>query len=282
MACLLAVTSLSVATGSAAAPKAAPESPLSDAGNQLLAKYAAMLKALQAEVTKTLPSVDEQNKISFQKAREAVSKALADADAAQQPLNTIQTAKALVDHAKGKWIGGAEKEIAQAEATLKKAATESEREAAKKVLASCQANKEAGVKALKDRQEALDKATTDEPKLKQDHQAAQAAMARARTNELMAAMVLLTQAEPFLSSDTLDVKLVSCAVLAAATPRGLAEFAQQGNEQEALVGKLLADTGLMKQMTVIGNRSPGGDIQIRLEPTCTDTKVENNDKKKGK
>ena len=257
LACLLAVTSLGAATGSAAAPNAAPESPLGDASNQLLAQYAALLKASQAEVTNALPSVDEQNKTAFQQAREAVRKALAEADAAQQPLNTILTAMALVEHAKGKWIGGAEKEIAQAEAALKKAATESEREAAKKVLASCQANKEAGVKALKDRQEVLDKAKANEPKLKQDNQAAQEALARARTTELMAAKVLLTQTEPFLSSNTLDTKLVPCAVLAVATPRGLADFAQQGKEQEALVGKLLADTGLMKQMLEAGGARGG-------------------------
>ena len=37
----------------------------------------------------------------------------------------------------------------------------------------------------------------------------------------------------------------------------------------------------VKGLTVTGNRSPGGDIQIRLDPTCTETQVENNDRKKG-
>jgi hypothetical protein len=41
-------------------------------------------------------------------------------------------------------------------------------------------------------------------------------------------------------------------VLAEAAPRGLAEFAQQGKEQEALVEKLLADNTLMKQMLEAG------------------------------
>ena len=36
----------------------------------------------------------------------------------------------------------------------------------------------------------------------------------------------------------------------------------------------------VKGLTVTGNRSPGGAMQIRLEPTCTETKVENNDRKK--
>ena len=87
----------------------------------------------------------------------------------------------MVDHAKGKWIGGAEKGIAQAEAALKKATTEAEREAAKKELAKWQANKEDGIKALKERQEALDKAKIDEPKMTKANQAAQAALAQARS-----------------------------------------------------------------------------------------------------
>ena len=147
-----------------------------------------------------------------------------------------------MDHAKGKWIGGAEKGIAQAEAALKKATTETEREAAKKELAKWQANKEDGIKALKERQEAVDKAKIDEPKADPGAQAAQAALAQAQANELTAAKAILADVEPFLSSDKLDAKLVKCAVLAEATPRGLAEFAQQGKEQEALVEQLLADT----------------------------------------
>lgn len=56
--------------------------------------------------------------------------------------------------------------------------------------------------------------------------------------------------ERFLASDALDAKLVKFVVLFEATPRGLAEFAQQGTEQAALVEKLLADTELMQQMLV--------------------------------
>ena len=54
----------------------------------------------------------------------------------------------------------------------------------------------------------------------------------------------------FLDGDALDTKLVRYVVLLKATPQGLAEFARQGKEQEALVEKMLADTDLMKQMLV--------------------------------
>ncbi|HUT12255.1 MAG TPA: SUMF1/EgtB/PvdO family nonheme iron enzyme [Thermoguttaceae bacterium] len=54
----------------------------------------------------------------------------------------------------------------------------------------------------------------------------------------------------FLASDALDAKFAEYVVLLEATPGGLAEFAQQGKEQAALVEKMLADADLMKQMLV--------------------------------
>ena len=54
----------------------------------------------------------------------------------------------------------------------------------------------------------------------------------------------------FLTDAKLDATLVKLVVMQNATPRGLAEFAQQGSEQAALVDKLLADPDLMKQMLV--------------------------------
>lgn len=256
MACLLTMMPAVVATVSAAAPKAS-EIQLTEAGKKLEAQYTGQLKALQAEIAKALPKIDESRKAAFLEKREAVKKAAAEADAARQLLDKIGSAKALVEHAKGKWIGGAEKNIAQAEAALKKATTAAERETAKKDLAKFQADKEAGIKALKERQEALDKATIDQPKLAQASQAALAALARAQTNELMAAKAILTDLDPILANDKLDAKLVRCAVLANATPRGLAEFAQQGKEQESLVEKLLANEAMMKQMLEAGGPRDG-------------------------
>ena len=255
--CLMAATTLSVATVSAAAPKAAAEAPLAEAGNKLLGKYSEQLKALQAELGAVLPKIDEQQKAAVQKAREAAKAAEAGAKATQESAGKIGTAKALVEHAKGKWIGGAEKGIAAAEAALKKATTDAERDAATKDLAKWQANKEDGLKALKERQEALEKAQADEAKLIAANKTAQAALAQARAAELAAAKALVGKVEPFTASDKLDAKLVKAAVLSDATPRGLAEFAQRGKEQEALVEKLLADPALMKQMLEAGGAKFG-------------------------
>jgi chemotaxis protein histidine kinase CheA len=257
MAALLAAGSIGVATVSAAPKNAAPETPLTAAGNKLLAKYSDLLKAVQEEVSKALPKTDASRKAALMKAGEATKAAEAEAAAAQQALGKIQSAKGLVDHAKGKWIGGAEKGIAQAEAALKKATTAAEREAAKQELAKWQANKEDGLKALKERQEALDKVKRDEPKLTKANQAAQAALAKAQATEAAAAKALLATLESCLASNQLDAKLVKGAMLAEATPHGLAGFAQQGKDQEALVDKLLADTALLKQMLEAGGAKFG-------------------------
>ena len=247
---------MSIATGSSAAPKAA-EAPLSEDGDKLLGHYADGLKACQAEIGKALPKIDASKQAVFQKARDALKAAEVEAKAAEQSLSKLKGAKALVDHAKGKWIGGAEKGIAQAEAALRNATTESQRELAKKDLAKYQADKEAGIKALKERQEALDQAKLEEPKLTQANAVAQKALATARFHEQLASKAVLTLVEPLLASDRLDELLVKGTVLAEATPRGLAGFAGQGKEQQALVGRLLADHLLMKQMLEAGGAKFG-------------------------
>ena len=61
----------------------------------------------------------------------------------------------------------------------------------------------------------------------------------------------------FLASDALDAQLVKFVILHEGTPRGLAEFAQQGREHWGLIEKLLADPNLMRQMLVAdGAKAP--------------------------
>jgi len=240
-----------------AAKQSEPATPLTPSGEELQARYAAVFTALKAEITKALPAVSGQKKTALQQAREAVKKAAAGAQTAQATLDKVRAAQGLVEHAKGKWIGGAQKGIAHAEMALEKATTDAERDAAKKDLAHWQADLKAGQKALKERQAALDKAKLEEPQAIRANQAAQAELTRARADELAAAKALLAETEAFLSSAKLDGKLAKAAVLAHATPRGLAEFAQQKPEQTALVEKLLNDETLMKDMLVAGGAEYG-------------------------
>lgn len=166
---------------------AAPQVELSAAGQKLLARYSAQLKALQAEITKALPKVDEQQKAAFVKAYHAEAAATS------------------------------------AELNAKRAQVKSK-------------DKAAAAKA---------------------YRAAKEALALAAKNAKAPAKAVLTQLREFLASDKLDAQLVEYVVLAEATPRGLAEFAQQGKEQETLIEKLLADADLMKQM-VIADGAKGG------------------------
>ncbi len=239
-----------------AAPPAQPAA-LSVEGQKLQAQYEAMLAGLQAGFAKALPTVDEGKKTALQQGRAAVAKATAEARTAKDKLGKVGTAKALVDHANGKWLGGAAKGIAAAEAALKKATTDAEREAANKELAKWQADREAGLKALAERQAALDAAKLEEPTLAAANQAAQEALAKAQAAELAAATTAMKDADSLLNSDKFDAKLVLCSMLVNATPKGLAEFASQGAEQAAVVTKLLADEALMKAMVIAGGAKGG-------------------------
>jgi len=91
----------------------------------------------------------------------------------------------------------------------------------------------------------------------QAYAAAKNTLALASTNAQEPAKTVLSNLEKFLAGDSLDEKLVKCVVLTEATPRGFAEFAQQGAEQEALVEKLLGDANLMKQMVTADGASGG-------------------------
>ena len=252
---LPAVMAIGTSSVWAAREKAAVETPLTEAGQKLLERYTGMFTELKAEISKAVPAVDEQKKSAYLKAREAEKAAEAEVKAAQQRLGKIATAQALVGHAKGKWIGGADKGIAMAQAKLKKASTEAERNAAQKELVKWRKNREDGIKALKERQEALDRGKREEPRLVRELEAARKALTRAQVG--MMKVVEDLHLESFLLSDKLDAKLAKYVVLLEATPRSLAEFAQQGKEQDKLIEKLLVDSDLMKRMVVADGAKDG-------------------------
>jgi hypothetical protein len=82
-----------------------------------------------------------------------------------------------------------------------------------------------------------------------DFKRQQASMAKARP--------ILAKLDGFLGNDAIDKSLVKCAVIANATPRGLAAYAEQGPEHKARIDALLADHDLMKQMLVAGGAKAG-------------------------
>lgn len=256
---LLIGTSLILgASALSAKPKQGAQTvPLEEAGQKLEAKYAAELAELKAELSKSLPKISDAKQAAFEKATEAAKQALEQANAAQAELGKIGSGKALIDHAKNKWIGGAEKAIAAAKDELSKATTDAQKEAAKKKLADAEANREEGVKALKERTEAYETAKAREPELKKANEAAQAALASAKRKEREAANAILSDIAPAIASDRFDAKLAKFVVLAHGTPNGLAEFGQQSPAHAALVDKLLANPSLMKDMLIAGGASFG-------------------------
>ncbi len=243
---------LSAELASAGPKGSAPQAPLSAAGETLQSQYADQLQSLLKEITQQLPKASSQKMAALTKAQEDLKTAQKQADEAAKAFGAIGSGKALVAHAKGKWIGGADKGIATAQAALKNAKTDAERAAAEKDLANWQKNREDGLNALKERQAALDAALKNEPTLKKTNEAAQAALAKAKENEAKAAQSLMAELSSALATDKLDTKLIKATVLATATPRGLAEYAQQGPDEAGLIDKLLADNSLMKDMLVNG------------------------------
>jgi hypothetical protein len=119
-----------------AKPAAASSEPLTADGEKLKAEYTQMLSALQEDIKKAIPEINDAKKTAFAQARENAAKVTTEAEAAQAELGKIGGAKGMIDHAKGKWIGGAEKGIATVTAALKNATTPEAKAAAEKDLAS--------------------------------------------------------------------------------------------------------------------------------------------------
>ena len=78
----------------------------------------------------------------------------------------------------------------------------------------------------------------------------------AQVNAMIAAKAVLEEAQPFLSSDKMNAKLAKCALLTDGI-RQLAEFAQQGKEEQAYVDLLLNDDDLIVDVMELGGAYEG-------------------------
>ncbi len=72
-----------------------------------------------------------------------------------------------------------------------------------------------------------------------------------------AAKPVLVDIEGFLASDALDAKLVRAAIIADATPRGLAEFTAQGPAEKKMIDDLLGSPTMMKELLLAGGAKAG-------------------------
>ena len=78
-----------------------------------------------------------------------------------------------------------------------------------------------------------------------------------QTDSTEAAQALMDDMAGFIASDELDPKLMKIAVLAHATPRGLAEFGQKGATHKKLLDDFFADEELMRQVLEAGGANGG-------------------------
>ncbi len=244
MVLLIAVASAPVLGAKESA--AAPQPALTANGAELQKRYEAMLTELRTKITEALPKIDDASRAKFMAALDAEAQAKGKLGEAEKELGKVGGAEALVGHAKGKWIGGAEQDIAAAKAKLKAATTDADRQAAQTELTAAEKNLEEGKKALVERQAALDALRKEQPRLMAEVEAAKKELARA-TADVLKSMAQL-KVDSFITSDKFDAELAKFLVLFEATPRGLAEYAQQGSAQEQRVEQLLANDALMLQM----------------------------------
>ena len=89
------------------------------------------------------------------------------------------------------------------------------------------------------------------------HQKYQQQKAAAEARAFEAARAVLADTDSVLADDSHDGKLMRIAILRHGTPAGLAEFAQQGEQEKALLDRLLSDDQLMQQMLVSGGANGG-------------------------
>lgn len=241
---------------------ATSEKTLSAFGHKLEAQYAGQIESLRAVIAKALPAVDTGKNSAYQKAREVEQAAEADRNAKQAALDESRGHIGLLNHRKA-WIGRAIKGVAEAKEQLKQAKAMTGDQAtkdktlkeAREALAKIEENHAMAASELKKAQALVDQAKLDEPRLVKELEMAEAALTAAKTTSMKASDAL--SLGNTLTSDTLDAQLAKFQLLIEATPRGLAEYAQEGKAQEALIDKLLADDKLMIQMAVAGGAKSG-------------------------
>jgi hypothetical protein len=241
---------------------AEPAVALTDAGKALETKYAAMQTALKAEIEAALPKRDDARIAAWLQAiaaeeglaKEATAKAgaVAKMQAAADKLRQLEE-----DLKYGpKTLAAAKDELQRAKARGEEdPAKENELANAEKFLANrqkevdaLQGNIEKARIAVKEAQAGLPAAMKAAEVAKQAHEKAMAATWKAMDALGMSGI---------LGNNQLDGKLARYRVIQTATPRGLAEFAQQSPDHGKLIQQLLANEALMVQMLVADGPTSG-------------------------
>ncbi|MBT8044870.1 MAG: SUMF1/EgtB/PvdO family nonheme iron enzyme, partial [Verrucomicrobiae bacterium] len=222
---------------------------LNATGKKLEASYTRQMETLKTDIQRALASFDAADKAAFNKARDAEIEALKTFETYNKGIKGgVKRAEGAVNHAKNKWIRGAERNIQKVEKQLKSAKNEGQRKKLQAELAKWQKNKAEGLEALAQRQKALElaiKAEKEGPRLIKE---ATTALAKAQANT--GKVLGQTGLGEILTGGALDGMLAKYVVLKDASPTGLALFAQKDEQHKSLIDQLLNNKELMLRMLI--------------------------------
>ena len=262
----LALGTTNVYAGKKEGKKGKQEPPpveLSEKGKTLKESYSNMLATLKADITKELPEVPNEKQTTFLKALVGIKALFLDEYKKSKALEGCRATSGWQLGRAENGLESATNDLQKAEATLKAAEARPDGDPDKTAIVE-QAKADLKVKTEKKEKAAVGlakaKAKAEEARGKEsglvtELEAAAKALQQAKADLTNAYKAL--NVDNLIAGDAMDAKLVKYIVIKEATPEGLAEFAEQGSEQEALVEKLLNDTDLMKQM-LMGDGASGG------------------------
>lgn len=241
---------------------AEPAVVLTDAGQALEAKYAAMQTALEVEIKAALPTLDDGKVDAWLEAIQAEEGPEKEALATAKEVAKWQGAESRLRQMEENLKYGPQTlEDAQADLARARARGEENPERAK-LLQSSESFLASRQKDIDQLTAAIEKAKVEvedsNAKLPDAIKAAEAAK-QAHEKALVATWQAMDAlgVNGILSSGGLDSKLATYVILKDATPRGLAEFAQQSPEHERLIEQLFANDTLMIQMLVADGAAGG-------------------------
>jgi hypothetical protein len=241
---------------------AEPAVVLTEAGQALEAKYAAMQTAFKGELENAIPKLDDGKIAAWLQAIQAEEGPEKEAVATAKEVAKWQGAEGRLRQMEENLKYGpqtledAEVELARARACGEE---DPERATLLKTWEGFLASRQKDVDQLK-ASIAKAKLEVEDAKVRLPDAIKAAEAARQAHEKALAATWKAMDSlgvSGILSSSALDSKLAKYKILNEATPRGLAEFAQQSPEHEKLVEQLFANDALMIQM-LVADGVPGG------------------------
>lgn len=227
---------------------------LNDAGTQLEAKYTNMQAALKSDLMAAIPKVSAETQTKFIESLAGINAFLTDEYNKAKALEACQAISSWRYDRAEKALASATEELALAEKELKEAKSET-LEQAKEALQKAQEKKENSVAGLAKAKESKEKALADEPGLIKDLETATKALEQAKADLKKSYEAL--GVDSFLAGNNMKEKLEKYIVITEATPRGLAEYGQDGNDKAEILDALFDSPEVIHHMLIADGASGG-------------------------